>query len=163
MDYALRRRWMKTLITLAVVGGAIFAFFIPTVVSSQPINPCEQLGGCSDTLLENADQDTVGESVTAVVLDVVRLLIYISMALAVLFIVYGGYQMLASSGDAEKFKKGRQTAISAVIGFGIALVSISIITLVGNILQGDLFGNGSTSNTQSSFERGANDASSAVQ
>lgn len=152
MDYALRRRWIKQLITLAVVGGAILAFFIPTTVASQPIDPCDALGGCSDTLIESADQDTVEGSITEVVLSVVRLLIFISAGIAVLFMVFAGFRMVTSNGDAEQFKKGKETLIAALVGFVICVISISIITLVGSILQGDLFGGGTTTTTSQSAD-----------
>ncbi len=51
---------------------------------------------------------------------------------AVGYIVYGGVQFVTAQGEADKTKKARQTIINALIGLVIALISIGLVSFIGN-------------------------------
>lgn len=51
-------------------------------------------------------------------------------ALAILFIVIGGYQYMTSSGDDKKAESGKKTIKWAVIGLGLVLFAYAIVTVV---------------------------------
>lgn len=52
---------------------------------------------------------------------------------AVLILIYGGFTMITSAGDADKFAEGRKMIIYAIIGIVIIVVSW---TVVGTLLEG---------------------------
>lgn len=47
--------------------------------------------------------------------------------IAVVFALYGGFQILTAGGDEEKVKKGKTTLINAVIGLVVIFLASSII------------------------------------
>ncbi len=57
-------------------------------------------------------------------------LFYILMLLVTIFIIYGGFIIITSSGDPEKAGKGRQILTYAVVGLAIALLARVIPSLV---------------------------------
>jgi hypothetical protein len=64
----------------------------------------------------------------------VKLLIGLSGSLAVVFLVVGGIQMVASAGDPKRFAQGRESVIYAVVGLIIAISAFAIVQFVGNRL-----------------------------
>lgn len=63
-------------------------------------------------------------------------LIEFTLALAVLFIVYGAFVIMLSSGNPEKAKEGRTMITRAVTGVAIALAAWLIIGTIMNVLGG---------------------------
>ena len=57
---------------------------------------------------------------------------------AIVFALYGGFQILTAGGDEEKVKKGKTTLINAVIGLIVIFLASTIITWVITQLQGNL-------------------------
>lgn len=62
-------------------------------------------------------------------------LLLIATPLVAILIVVGGIQILFSAGNPEKFKKGKQTLLYTVIGFGIVLVAKGVSALVAELLR----------------------------
>lgn len=137
-SYHERSRFIKKLILWAVIfGGVLALLFSQTIVSAQgakPLDPCEIVGGCI-TNVSDYKEGTTADSVTKLVIDVSRFLVYIAAAVAVLFIVVGGYRMIASNGNAESYKTGLNILLYAIIGLVIAIASFTIISVVGNIVS----------------------------
>lgn len=71
-------------------------------------------------------------SIPAILLAVFEILLRISGILAVVFIVYGGFQYLTSTGEPDKAKAARTTIMNALIGMMIAMFATVIVNLVGN-------------------------------
>ena len=61
---------------------------------------------------------------------VTDLLFGILLALAVLFFVYGGVTMVMASGDAEKFTKGKDYIMYALIGIFVALIAKALPSII---------------------------------
>jgi hypothetical protein len=57
-----------------------------------------------------------------------------ALAIGVLMIIIGGYMMVTSGGDPQKFASGRKTVVYALSGVAIVAVSRGIIALVEQIL-----------------------------
>ncbi|MBU3964450.1 hypothetical protein KKE85_01520 [Patescibacteria group bacterium] len=57
-----------------------------------------------------------------------------ALVIGVLMVIIGGYMMIVSSGDPERFSTGRKTVVYALSGVAIVTVSRGIIALVGQIL-----------------------------
>lgn len=55
---------------------------------------------------------------------------------ALLFIIYGGYQILMSRGDPDMLDKGRGYIMYAIIGLGLAVFGFVLLQIIaGDILR----------------------------
>ena len=61
-------------------------------------------------------------------------LLYIVIALAVIFIIYAGFLYLTSGGDEDKTKAAKNYIIYAIIGIAIALLARGIVLLAKNFI-----------------------------
>lgn len=68
---------------------------------------------------------------------VLRVLFIISVALALLFLLWGGVKWIISGGDKEKIASARKTILYAIIGIVIVLLSAVIVQFVGYITGAD--------------------------
>ncbi len=64
------------------------------------------------------------------------LLLYISIPLAVLVILYGGFVILTSGGSETMFNKGKNAIIGAVVGLFIVFGSRILVILINSALKG---------------------------
>lgn len=64
--------------------------------------------------------------------EILKYLLYLAGAIAVLFIVIGGFQYITSSGDEEQAEKGRKTLTNAIIGLVVVIMSYAIIQIITN-------------------------------
>jgi type IV secretory pathway VirB2 component (pilin) len=55
--------------------------------------------------------------------------------ICVIFMIVGGYQMITSSGDPQKFDTGKRTLLFAAIGLIIILAADKIVDLLRSIAQ----------------------------
>src|ERR1051326_9483449 len=62
-----------------------------------------------------------------------RLLLLVAGAVAVLFVIIGGYQYMTSGGNEESAEKGRKTVTNAIIGVVIIILSYVIVNAVVNL------------------------------
>ncbi len=67
--------------------------------------------------------------------NVINWLLTIAFALAVLFLIIGGFWYITSAGNEETAEKGKTTAINAIIGIVIILLSYVIVNVVANLVQ----------------------------
>jgi len=65
-----------------------------------------------------------------VLLAVFEILLRIGGLVAVVFIIYGGFQYLLSQGEPDRVKGARSTIINALIGLAIAISATAIVNLV---------------------------------
>lgn len=84
-----------------------------------PLPKCAFAGDCNDVnqLLE-------------LVINIGKWFFSIIGSLAFVFFVYGGFTMILSFGSAEKFKKGQQVLIAAVIGMLIAFGAYALVNFL---------------------------------
>jgi len=61
--------------------------------------------------------------------------IAIGPAIAVVMIIYGGFQILTAGGDPKKFEEGKKAILYAVVGYGIILLAEGVILIIQNLLQ----------------------------
>lgn len=76
-----------------------------------------------------------GSSVTNVIVTVIKLLLGLAGAVAVLFVIIGGFQYVTSAGSPEGAKKGKTTLVNAIIGIIIIVLSYVIITVISNLVS----------------------------
>jgi hypothetical protein len=71
------------------------------------------------------------QDLSLIVLAIVDILLRVAALVAVGYVVYGGVQFIVAQGEADQAKKARQTAINALIGLVIALISTGLVAFVG--------------------------------
>jgi hypothetical protein len=104
----------------------------------KPINVCGVISTCPtwiDTYKsESNTPESLAKSVVKFILTLVYFAIYISSAIAVAFIVVAGYRYITSQGDEKNTKPALDTLKNAVIGLALAILSLTIVTLIGSFL-----------------------------
>jgi hypothetical protein len=136
-SYSTRSKFIKRLIFWSIVIGGLFALlFAQTIVNAQskPADPCDVLGGCIGGVETFNSNASTADNIVDFVLTIVRFMIFVGGAIAVAFIVLGGYNMITSNGNPDQYKKGLNTLIYAVIGLVISIISVTIVSLVGSII-----------------------------
>lgn len=73
---------------------------------------------------------TFPDAIPAILLAVFEILLRVAGLLAVIFVIYGGFQYLTSTGEPEKAKNARTTIINALVGVTIAMFATVIVNLV---------------------------------
>ncbi len=101
---------------------------VPTLASIQnpcPGNICQTAIGAIDVL-----------NGTAFVTILFRIILSLSGGLALALIIYSGFSMTMSQGNAEKVKGAQETLTSAIIGLVFIIISIAILQIIGvDVLQ----------------------------
>lgn len=91
-------------------------------------------GACAKGIDQYATGDTE-TTVTNLTVNIITLLIYLGGAIAVFFIVLGGYKVITSNGEEKTAKEGRDMVINSVIGLIILLASFTIVTVTTSIFS----------------------------
>lgn len=106
---------------LVVVTALIFA---PLVTLALPQVECTSLNGlnCQTT------------SINGLIRIVINWLLGIAFGVAVLFLIIGGFWYITSAGNEETAEKGKGTAINAIIGIVIIILSYVIINVVSTLV-----------------------------
>lgn len=73
----------------------------------------------------------IPESIIPILLAIFEILLRVAGIFAVIFVIYGGFQYLTSTGEPDKAKNARTTIINALVGMMIAIFSTAIINLIG--------------------------------
>ncbi len=73
-------------------------------------------------------------SVNGLIRTVINWMLGIAFGVAVLFLIIGGFWYITSAGNEETAEKGKGTAINAIIGIVIIILSYVIITVVSGLV-----------------------------
>ena len=97
----------------------------PLVAMALPTPNCADLNGvnCSAT------------SVNGLIKIVINWLLGIAFLVAVLFLIIGGFWYITSAGNEETAEKGKGTAINAIIGIVIIILSYVIVNVISNLVS----------------------------
>jgi len=63
-------------------------------------------------------------------------LLAIAAPICGIMVVWGGFQMITSMGNPEKFSSGKKTLLYAAIGFVVVIFASSIVPLIKSIFNG---------------------------
>jgi hypothetical protein len=85
-----------------------------------------------------------GNTVGGLIRTVINWLLGIAFGVAILFLIIGGFWYVVSAGNEETAEKGKNTAINAIIGIVIIILSYVIVNVVANLVSSA--GNGSQAN-----------------
>jgi len=77
---------------------------------------------------------TGSQSLTELIAHIVELLLLFAGAIAVVFVIIGGYQYITSNGNDEAAEKGRKTLTNAIIGVIVIVLSYTIIYVITNLV-----------------------------
>lgn len=66
---------------------------------------------------------------------VINWLLGVAFGVAILFLIIGGFWYITSAGNEETAEKGKGTAINAIIGIVIIILSYVIINVVANLVS----------------------------
>jgi len=93
------------------------------------------LPGLYDGLCAGGDVQVQSVSdILIVIANVVRILIALSGALAVVFIMVGGIYYITSAGDPTRLKRAKEIIIQAITGLVVVIASYAAITFVAKYL-----------------------------
>ena len=84
-------------------------------------------GDCSAIDESKFQQGQLGNSIWLIVLNVASDIMSVVGYLAIIFVIWGGYQYMMAQGDPGKVAKGKKTITNALVGLGICMMA-SIIT-----------------------------------
>lgn len=76
-----------------------------------------------------------GQTVASLIRTVINWLLGIAFGLAILFLIIGGFWYITSAGNEETAEKGKGTAINAIIGIVIIILSYVIVNVVANLVS----------------------------
>lgn len=76
-----------------------------------------------------------GQDVNSLIKTVINWLLGIAFGVAVLFLIIGGFWYITSAGNEETAEKGKNTAINAIIGIVMIILSYVIVNVVANLVS----------------------------
>jgi len=119
----------------------IFNFILVFAGITLPSLVFAQNDGVSQGLNDSRIGDNFGDagltssrSVSELIFNVIDLLLFFAGAVAVIFVIIGGYQYITSNGNDEAAEKGRKTFTNAIIGVIVIVLSYTIIYVITNLV-----------------------------
>ncbi len=85
-------------------------------------------------VLPNSKHCSGQNSIVLVVMAIIDDLLRVSGVVAVVYIIYAGFEYVTSQGNPEKANKARQSILFALIGLVIAISAIVFVTYIGHSL-----------------------------
>lgn len=125
-----RKRWIQKLSGLTVAGLVVAS----CALMLAPAVGVSALDGASDARDAVKDLQTGGDDTTVEggITDLVNVLLFALGAVAVIMIIFGGFRMVTSNGNADQIKSGKNTIMYAVIGLIVAILAYAIVNFVVN-------------------------------
>jgi len=72
--------------------------------------------------------------ITLILMGVLEMALRIAGLVAVAFVIYGGISYITSQGQPDKTKNAQETIINALVGLVIAMISVAVVSFIGNRL-----------------------------
>ena len=126
--------WLQVVRVLAVA----LMLILPVVeIAHAQTNPLTKNFQCDP----NSGLKCGNTSVNDLIKTVINWLLGIAFGIAVLFLIIGGFWYITSGGNEETAEKGKNTAINAIIGIVIIILSYVIVNVVANLVTSNGNGN----------------------
>ncbi len=93
---------------------------------------------CSGPCPITSTAPTSAPAIVSLIISIARFLSYISVGIAVIVIIYGGYMYLNPT-DPKGAEQGSRILTQAAIGLAVALTAVTIVTILSQILTGSYF------------------------
>lgn len=68
--------------------------------------------------------------------NIISWVLFLAAAVAVVYLIYGGFEYITAGGDAEKATKGRTAIVNAIIGLVIIALAYVIVAFVIRAVTG---------------------------
>lgn len=130
---------IKVISTYSFVILLIITLFTPINTYAQNLIPSKESicnGKCP--LIDSEFVLTDSKAIVNFILGIARLLTYISGALAVLFIVYGGFMIVTDWGNGNRAKKGWVNIRTSILGLVIVILAYTAVGLIGGLTTSDI-------------------------
>jgi hypothetical protein len=124
--------WDKVVLAVITVAIAITPVLAmtPQVTKAQLINQFAQ--NCPQGTGVRCSEGNLG----AIFVTIINWALAIAFILAVIFLIYGGFQYILSGGNEELAKNGRQAIFNALVGIVIIVLSYVIVQIVYRFVSG---------------------------
>ena len=122
-----------------IAASKAFAILLPVLVLSLALAP--QMALAQNSIFPDGTEvpgqftQTDADSAGDLIVNILQILLSLVGLVAVVFLVWGAFKYMASSGDEERVKAAKSTMINALIGLVIVLLSYAIVQAVANLLQ----------------------------
>lgn len=79
----------------------------------------------------------LGDGTTAqgVVTEIINFVFVLTTPICALMVLWGGFNIMTSAGDPEKYKTGVNTIIYAAVGFLVVLLANSVAPVIQNVIK----------------------------
>lgn len=105
--------------------------FTPVAAQNQDL-ACEGVGLATGMTNGCSGSETAEGTIGGIIQQVVRILILITGAVAIIMVVWGGFRYIISGGDSNAAAAAKKTIIFALVGLVIVIFAQIIITVVAN-------------------------------
>lgn len=126
-------------IAIGAVGGGITPVLSSGTIPTGAVNPAAVVGDAPTATVGGVSFPTgaglPSGTPTPLLTKVIRFLLYMIGAVAVLFLVYAGFQYILAGGDEAKAKDAKKIILYSIVGVLVALVSLILVgTLTGLVM-----------------------------
>lgn len=101
-----------------------------TPIPTAPPAPCN-MNGQNNCVSVSTGFGNIPTNITAAISSAFGILLSFTGGILLIIIVFSGYRIMTSQGDAEKIKGARETLTSAIVGFLFIVFSITILKIIG--------------------------------
>ena len=144
----MRKVWIRLvagMMFVSLAGGLVGA----TIPSGQASAACGTFLGlprwssgleknnCNDLKSPSELQGGLQTYIWVIALNVIEIMLRIVGYLALFFIIYGGFQLIVSSGSPDRMARAQKTVLNAAIGLIIAISAIAAKDLIWRIVLGN--------------------------
>lgn len=115
-------------LSLMVFGGgvAIAAGANDDIKAICSQNPTSEL--CVGYTAGSNTVDNNANPVIKVIKAVINILLYAAGVLSVIYVMFGGFKYITSSGDPQKAASGRQTLLYALVGLVVVIIAVPLVS-----------------------------------
>lgn len=122
---------LKKYIFILIFIFPVFSPLISIAHADAPTPPCYAMGGNGGCATVRTGLGDIGTNFSDTVSSLFLILLGFAGAVAVILIIFSGYNMMLSEGNAEKVKSARETLTAAIAGLLFILFSGAILQIIG--------------------------------
>jgi hypothetical protein len=113
---------IKILLTMMAMGnfGIVFSALADNSNSSSSLDLPNPVG-CSNGI--------------CVTTKIINFIFVLAAPICAIMVLWGGFKMMTSSGNPEKFSSGKKTLLYAAVGFVVVLLANSVVSIIGSIFK----------------------------
>ena len=83
----------------------------------------------------NPNCDNGCDSIVCILPKILNFIFMFATPICAIMVLWGGFAIMTSEGDPEKFSTGKKTLLYAVIGFVVVLLANSVATIANSIFK----------------------------